>query len=251
MNPRVAEMAAHVAFDVADYTWVDLADYNKPDAHIQPHMHELQAYPVGKMPMLFEKMAVLTPTKYANDLAMTLERKQDVLHFAFWTKDNPASVCDARIFSDAQGEPTIDAEIESEVLADLIRVTGSREAAIDRMRDNVARMVAEVYCATIVESVVTQTYTCPSNPANAKRKRKGKLPLFEWKTILIDQVRVQQIRSDALPHKFREPCREHGVRGHWATRKDTGKRYWVKAHKRGDPSKGTIFHDYQLKGDTV
>jgi hypothetical protein len=39
------------------------------------------------------------------------------------------------------------------------------------------------------------------------------------------------------------------VRGHWAVRKKSGKRYWVKAHKRGDPSKGSVFHDYQLVGN--
>tara|TARA_R100001163_G_C5059136_1_gene195786 strand:- start:779 stop:1963 length:1185 start_codon:yes stop_codon:yes gene_type:complete len=40
--------------------------------------------------------------------------------------------------------------------------------------------------------------------------------------------------------------RLHEVRGHWCVRRSTNKRYWRKAHKRGDKSLGTITKDYKL-----
>ena len=40
--------------------------------------------------------------------------------------------------------------------------------------------------------------------------------------------------------------RLHEVRGHWCVRRKSGKRYWRKAHKRGDKSIGTITKDYKL-----
>tara|TARA_R100001443_G_scaffold31522_1_gene45644 strand:- start:4506 stop:5714 length:1209 start_codon:yes stop_codon:yes gene_type:complete len=40
--------------------------------------------------------------------------------------------------------------------------------------------------------------------------------------------------------------RLHEVRGHWCVRRKSGKRYWRKAHKRGDKSLGTITKDYKL-----
>jgi hypothetical protein len=43
--------------------------------------------------------------------------------------------------------------------------------------------------------------------------------------------------------------RLHEVRGHWCIRKASRKRYWRKAHKRGDKSLGTITKDYKLSND--
>lgn len=41
--------------------------------------------------------------------------------------------------------------------------------------------------------------------------------------------------------------RLHEVRGHFCVRKKSGKRFWRKAHKRGDKSLGTITKDYKLE----
>lgn len=42
--------------------------------------------------------------------------------------------------------------------------------------------------------------------------------------------------------------RLHDVMGHWVHRKKSGKRYWRKAHKRGDKRLGEIIKDYDLSG---
>jgi hypothetical protein len=74
---------------------------------------------------------------------------------------------------------------------------------------------------------------------NDKRKRKGKKPLYEWRTI---EIKPSVMRSNSKGGTHASP-RSHDVRGHWSVSK-LGKRYWVKSHKRGDSAKGTIFHDY-------
>lgn len=86
-------------------------------------------------------------------------------------------------------------------------------------------------------------YTATPKTSNAKRIRQGKKPLFDWHTVLIEppkQKMPDQGGTHASP-------RLHDVRGHWVNR--NGKRYWRKAHQRGDASLGVVFHDYKLKGE--
>jgi hypothetical protein len=249
VNPRVAQNASEVAFDAAKYTWLDLTERNLTDEEIHPHMVELHSYPVEKMPMLFEKMAVIVPSNLGRGVA-TLERVGKVLHFELWglNLDSPAIEVEIKDDPEHPGELLTRARVHQEVLADLTRSYGA-EKATKMVTDNAGRIVANLYCATMVNSSVTESYTCPSNPANEKRRRKNKLPLYEWKTIVIDPKEVKRVRDAAAPHRYRDKCRQHEVRGHWAVRRKSGKRYWVRAHKRGDPSKGTVFHDYQLAGE--
>ena len=44
------------------------------------------------------------------------------------------------------------------------------------------------------------------------------------------------------------PKREHSVRGHWRYMKKSGKRVWVKSHRRGDAELGIIIKDYKMTG---
>lgn len=249
MNPRVAQASMLVPFDAANYTWLDLTERNLTDAEIYPHMAELQSYPVEKMPMLFEKMAVIVPSSMMGHGIATLERVGKVLHFELWTLNFDSPAMEVEVMDDLEhpGEVLTRARVDQQVLANLTRRYGSVEKAKKVVTDNAGRIVANIYCATMVTSAITESYSCPSNPANEKRRRKKKLPLYEWKTIVIDPNEVKRVRDAAAPHKHREKCREHEVRGHWAVRKKSGRRYWVRSHKRGDPSRGTVFHDYQLE----
>jgi len=253
MNPKVAKAAALVPFDAANYTWLDLTDSGKLptfDELTRAKAQEMREYPIGKIPLMFEQMAVLPDPMYG-EVVVTIERIDEMLYVSMWPQGDPKSAFHARMRDapDAPDEFLMSLEVEPQVLKDLSRSLGSKEAAQERIQQNVAHIVLDVYMATIISGAVTHGYTCPSNPANEKRRRKKKLPLYEWKTIVIDPNEVKRVRAAAAPHKRRDTYREHEVRGHWAVRKKSGKRYWVKAHKRGDPSKGSVFHDYQLVGN--
>jgi hypothetical protein len=87
------------------------------------------------------------------------------------------------------------------------------------------------------------TYNAVANSRNPKRIRQGKKPLFDWHTVVLEP---RSVKSEYLGGTHSSP-RLHDVRGHWVVRGN--KKFWRKPHKRGDASKGVIFHDYKLKGE--
>jgi hypothetical protein len=91
------------------------------------------------------------------------------------------------------------------------------------------------------EKVNAHTPVLKSN--TLKRIRQGKKPMFDWHTVLIEPPKP---KAEAQGGTHASP-RLHDVRGHWVNR--NGKRYWRKAHQRGDASLGVVFHDYKLKGE--
>lgn len=84
----------------------------------------------------------------------------------------------------------------------------------------------------------------PKTFVNQKRKAKGKQPLFDWHTVVIERSapkKESQGGTHASP-------RLHDRRGHWRKTKG-GKTVWVKSCKVGDASKGVVFKDYEVKGN--
>lgn len=81
----------------------------------------------------------------------------------------------------------------------------------------------------------------PQTLINAKRKRKGKQPLFSWNTVKIEP---RKEKSNHQGGTHASP-RLHDRRGHWRTCK-SGKKVFVKACKVGDASKGVVFKDYKV-----
>lgn len=87
---------------------------------------------------------------------------------------------------------------------------------------------------------VKQTFT------NRRKIAAGKTPTYDWTTVVIDPIKP--IGTDRKGGTHASP-RQHDVRGHYAKSK-LGKLFWRKAHKRGDPSLGTVFHDYVVRSTT-
>ncbi len=77
---------------------------------------------------------------------------------------------------------------------------------------------------------------------STKRKAKGKPPLYDWTTVVIEPIKP---RSEHKGGTHASP-RQHDVRGHWVKNKH-GKTFWRKPHKRGNAANGTIFHDYKVR----
>ena len=83
---------------------------------------------------------------------------------------------------------------------------------------------------------VAQTFT------NRRKIAQGKTPTYDWRTVTIEPVAP---RSESKGGTHASP-RQHDRRGH-LRRLRSGKNVWVKPHKVGDPSKGSVFHDYVIK----
>lgn len=79
---------------------------------------------------------------------------------------------------------------------------------------------------------------------NDKRKAKGKSPLlYDWHTVIIEPPKPSQEYQGGT----HASPRRHQARGHWRTYK-SGKRGWVAECWKGNASKGTVFKDYELRG---
>jgi len=85
-------------------------------------------------------------------------------------------------------------------------------------------------------------YRATSNASNAKRIRKGKAPLYEWRTVEL-QRKPAELPSAPNGGTHASP-RLHQRRGHWATSK-LGKKFWRREAVVGNPENGMIFHDYK------
>lgn len=77
---------------------------------------------------------------------------------------------------------------------------------------------------------------------NRRKIAQGKAPIYEWRTVVVDPV---QARREHQGGTHASP-RQHDRRGH-LRRLRSGKNVWVKSCKVGDASRGSVFHDYQLK----
>jgi hypothetical protein len=82
---------------------------------------------------------------------------------------------------------------------------------------------------------VAQTFT------NRRKIAQGKTPSYDWTTVV---VTATPPRAEPKGGTHASP-RLHDRRGH-IRRLRSGKNVWVKAHKVGDATLGTIFHDYQI-----
>lgn len=91
--------------------------------------------------------------------------------------------------------------------------------------------------------VAPATAYLPIKRANWEKKvRQGKVPTYDWTTIVIQPSRP---RSEDQGGTHASP-RWHERRGHWRTLK-SGKQVWVKNCEVGDKARGAVFHDYTFK----
>lgn len=104
---------------------------------------------------------------------------------------------------------------------------------------------------------VTHVSVPASEKLNAKRKRNGKLPFFEYKVLdIFLGAGVRKIPSgdgrrlrEAMSHLLSSSMRLHTVRGHFKQRK-TGL-YWWSHFVRGRHEEGVVVKDYNVKIEGV
>jgi len=77
---------------------------------------------------------------------------------------------------------------------------------------------------------------------NKKRARNGKPPLLDYTTVRIKLSQALAARAASTGH--RDSSRLHAVRGHFKVRSSGV--YWWSDHQRGDHTRGTISHTYQV-----
>jgi hypothetical protein len=101
------------------------------------------------------------------------------------------------------------------------------------------------FIAAFLESLDTTPATgyMPIKRANWHKKiRQGKVPTYDWKTVVIEPSKP---KGDDQGGTHASP-RWHERRGHWRVMKKTGKKVWVKNCEVGDKARGAVFHDYVI-----
>lgn len=80
-----------------------------------------------------------------------------------------------------------------------------------------------------------------------RRMRRGKvMPRSSHVTLRIDLPKARGVTMLPAAPVDGASRRQHEVRGHWRRYRKTGKRVWVRSHKRGDAKLGVITKDYLL-----
>ena len=106
-------------------------------------------------------------------------------------------------------------------------------------------VIASFYAILATNSVSAYKPTVKKGFINQKRKAKGKPPLYDWTTVVLEPIKP--IKSEYQGGTHASP-RHHERRGHMR-RTRSGKQVWVRNHKVGNPANGTVFHDYMVKGE--
>lgn len=88
------------------------------------------------------------------------------------------------------------------------------------------------------------SYRSTPSPSNPKRIAKGKKPLYDWHTVVLEPPKPKQPSKGGTHAR----PRGHDVRGHFST-SSLGKRYWIGPYKKKGTG-GFIFKDYTTKPRT-
>ena len=249
-----------------DFVGLDLAQedvpdaiYNYPKVIFEPSFNVDRGViasafnEVGEVRLPFPKMTIITcpPPEGFNGKVTALVPiyiTQDHGSVLSYFITNRKGKIDALAFRYYMQEVVVDGE-RNKMLTEII----ATPKQIERFggQDSV-EYFARFYLHVITRVVYMMTisggefYMCKPSPKdatmNAKRIRKGKKPLLEFRMITIDG-RKSELSS--TPHGTHASPRLHWRRGHWRNTK-TGKKTWIDPMLVGDEKNGKIIKDYAV-----
>jgi len=116
--------------------------------------------------------------------------------------------------------------------------------AEDEMADIDKQMVARLVALWYVgldQGTTAYTPSVKHGITSTRLISKGRIPLYEWRTI---DIKPSKLKQDSQGGTHASP-RLHDRRGH-IRKLPNGNTCWVKACRVGNANKGTIFHDYKV-----
>jgi hypothetical protein len=104
--------------------------------------------------------------------------------------------------------------------------------------------IAAIYMMTMGKNDFYMSVPTPEEAAtNRKRISKGKKPLIEFKTAVIEGKRTMM---SSTPHGTHASPRLHWRRGHWRTMSKSGKKTWIAPMEVGDEDNGRVIKTYAI-----
>jgi hypothetical protein len=237
MTPLILKAVNFFPELAADYKWFDVADIDH--GVVYPHKENMDTI---KNPMPFEKCAIAGIDLDGQTYAVLVSQEADGM-LLIKGANTMAKYNNLQI----QIDPVFRIDPMEEGTDDGITIhfEDKRYEGNDLVWElsTISIVVLAIFLRSLDRQLISEVYTPIPSKNHAKRLRQRKLPLFDWHTVTIEPPKP---KAEAQGGTHASP-RLHDVRGHWVKRGD--KRYWRKAHQRGDASLGVVFHDYKLKGE--
>ena len=220
MTPLIQEMV-NLSPEVAiDFHWFDMSNSCREKVSVDVD--------VMSIPMPFPKTAIVRLQDDGIKVLALITQEKDVTMVASWLLGSKGY---------KKIKPFTYVVRDGQVL--VAHEDGSK---FDYKTSDATGLIAMIASFTLELQKEAITAYEPTKRANHEKKiRQGKMPTYDWKTILIEPPKPKgpdQGGTHASP-------RWHERRGHWRTVK-SGKKVWVKNCEVGDKSKGAVFHDYQI-----
>lgn len=273
MNEAIANIAKHCGFDAAHYTWIYIEKAKIVPSGMSTLEQKLLAHGDYAAPLRtkevkqpFDNMAVVMDFDRVGSvrnahLLFTFDCRDSVLYEARMWGENDTAASPVLVLS---FKPTPE-QVKTMPLAteehnpkgrsaeELTLVSMAPYLPQD-MKDGLVKTIipmmkmVALYIPCASEGLLQGEeldYYRPSNMGNnEKRKRKGKVPMYEWRTVTLERKR-HGLPSAPKGGTHASP-RLHQRRGHWVTSK-LGKRFWRAESVVGKAENGMIFHDYEDK----
>lgn len=247
-----------------EFTWVDVGpvdfrDYDGAKRKMQtgevPEVLLTQVLPKD-VPMPFEMVGLV-----ATHMAGT--PKETKMAFTYHRSDNDMQVImrhpsRRQLFMTQKGDisekintatkPIADKDFwyDGDILESAMKtptLNGRKEADVVTEYIDLARVMYAILLYKLSEKKqVVRVYTPIPNPANDKRIRKGKKPIFEWKVIDVTAKHVLPENSAPTGKTHASP-RRHVRRGH-QRKLPNGTTIWIKQMMVGKIEFGYIHHSY-------
>jgi len=225
MTPLIKEMVKLVSIADLDPTqmhWFDVTGAIKEYIGYDQRKYLLHPAP-------YKNMMLCGKTEQGDFMLSVLAKPAATIVTGWILKPNGYKKLGSFLFAEHNGEPK----------------TGEIDKPIDPKDQSMMCAIVAMFYASLDAQVQAYVPTVKDTFTNRRKIKEGKLPLYDWHTIVIEPPKTSQEHQGGT----HASPRRHQARGHWRTYK-SGKRGWVKECWRGDASKGAVFKDYEFKGNT-
>ena len=258
MNPVVADFARMAPFSPVKYMWFDLSDtgaIQKKYSSFADGSKFVDKTPndfIQDVPMPFDDLALIlsvTDGKTGKDvrLVVSVERIENSLTINEWSVKYKQPAASLTFHERLNSNPM--ADFNPQYLNEMMK-KGVPSSGVASQLSKIMKFVIPIFVCLCYHKPEDGEpligYRCTDdNPSNPKRIKKGKRPLFEWKTVVIKDEEPKPSVSLGGTHASPKP---HDRRGH-QRRYKSGKVVYVRPHtinKHKIPTEGFIHHDYKV-----
>ena len=225
MTPLIREMVKMVSVSKLDPTqmqWFDVTGAIKEYIGYDQKKYLLHPAP-------YKNMMLCGKTEQGDFMLSVLAEPTATIVTGWIMKPTGYKTLGTFLFAEDNGEPK----------------TGEVDKPIDPQDQSMMCAIVAMFYASLDMRVEAYVPTAKDTFTNRRKIKEGKLPTYDWHTVVIEPPKTSQEHQGGT----HASPRRHQARGYWRTYK-SGKRGWVKECWRGDASKGSVFKDYELRGTT-